>query len=83
MTNTYTVRGTYGTGNPCLVICYLLPESLNTAYAVEGSRNISFTHEEVNEGVNVEVVGDYDYITSSIPIETEWELMEEVDEVLS
>ena len=82
MTNTYTVRGTYGTGNPCLVICYLLP-SLNTAYAVDGSNNISFTHEEIDEGVNVEVVGDYDYITSSIPIETEWELMEEVDEVLS
>lgn len=82
MINTFTVRGTYGTNNPCLVICYQIPYLMSTAYAVEGSRNINFTQEEINEGVNVEDVADYDFITSSKPIEDEWELMEEVDEVM-
>jgi hypothetical protein len=83
MTNTFTVRGTYGTNNPCQVICYLLPYSYTTAYVVEGSKNICFTNEEVNEGVNVETITDYDYITANFPVEDEWSLIEEVDEVMS
>ncbi len=83
MANTYTVKGNYGTGNPCLVVCYQLPNSYTTAYAVEGSKNICFTHEEINEGVNVETITDYDYITANFPVEDEWSLREEVDEVMS
>ena len=82
MANTFTVRGTKS-NNPCLVICYQIPYSYTTtAYAIEGSKDICFTYEEINEGVNVEDVENFDILTTSNPIEDEWELMEEVEGVM-
>ena len=63
------VTGFYGSNNtPCNVFYY------NGWYCVEGSVNVNRTSEEVENGVNVEELSDYDCFTWSSPIESLEEL---------
>lgn len=74
MTMEKEIKGTYGVGTPCTIFVY------GRWYCIEGSKNINKTNEELNNGVDVEVLGDVDTLTSSEPIETLEELKKAVDE---
>ena len=68
------LRGTYGSRNtPCTVLYY------NGWYCVNGSKNVNRTHEELEDGVDVEEVSDYDCFTWSSPIDTIEELIQAVE----
>lgn len=72
--NTNTVSGTYGSQKtPCLVFT-LLSSFGGTWYCVEGSKNVNYTYEDVDNGVDVEAIYDTDACTSQHPIESEEDL---------
>lgn len=55
--------GTYGSAlTPCNVFYY------NGWYCVEGSQNVNRTYEELNDGVDVEELQDYDCFYHNEPI---------------
>lgn len=69
----YEVTGTYGSGKtPCTV--FVAEERHGSWYCVEGSKNVNCTLDEIEEGVNVEELGDVDCFTWSKPIESLEEL---------
>ena len=75
---TFEVSGTYGgSRTPCTVYCY--ETRRGTWYAVEGSRNVNLTHEELSDGVDVEMLDDVDHFTAGRDIEDTDDLEEEVD----
>lgn len=68
------VNGFYGSQHtPCTVYYY------EGWYCVEGSLNVNRTHDEVEDGVDVEELEDYDFFTASYPIYTLDELFNEVN----
>lgn len=65
----YTIDGFYGSSiNPCKVFVY--DWCGGHYYCVEGSCNVNFTHDPVENGVNVEKLSDSDCSSSSEPLET-------------
>lgn len=73
MSYTKTISGTYGSGKtPCDVFTYT--DHNGTWYAVEGSQNVNFTNEVLEDGVNVEEVSDMDCFTYSKGIHSEKDL---------
>ena len=71
---TKELSGTYGSGKtPCTVLYY------DGWYCVNGSVNVNRTHEELEDGVDVEEVSDYDCFTWSSPIDTIEELIQAVE----
>ena len=67
--NTYEINGSYGSHNtPCTIFC--ATTSRGTWYAVEGSLNVNFTHDDVTDGVNVEDLSDSDMFTSGAAIDS-------------
>lgn len=68
------LNGFYGSQNtPCTIFYY------NGWYCVEGSVNVNYTTEDMEEGVNVENVSDMDVFTWSTPISSLDELIEAVE----
>ena len=68
------VNGTYGSNHtPCTVFYY------DGWYCAEGSVNVNRTADDVEEGVNIEELSDYDTFTWSSPIESLDELVEAVE----
>jgi len=77
---TRTVQGYYGMShNPCDVICFDVGDG-RTWYAVEGSQNVNCTYDEVDLGVNIELLDDVDAFTWTSPIDSEEELEEAVED---
>lgn len=77
--NTYTVSGTYGSSKtPCDVF---VAEKRNGSkwYAVEGSTNVNLTYEDIQDGVDVEEVGDVDTFSAQKEINSEEELIEAIE----
>lgn len=75
-----TFNGFYGSdATPCKVFTYTQRNGL-TWYCVEDSRNVSATYENINDGVNVELLTDSDFFTWSSEIQTEEELEEAVND---
>lgn len=69
------INGTYGSHyTPCTVFYYA------GWYCVKGSKNVNRTHEELTDGVDVEMVEDYNCFTWSKPIDSLEELISAVDE---
>jgi hypothetical protein len=63
------IYGTYGSGKtPCTV--FLAETNRGTWYAVEGSRNVNFTRDKINSGVNVETLSDVDFFTAAKEIDS-------------
>ena len=59
---TYTVHGYYGSGRtPCLV--FAAQDGDGHWYAVEGSKNVNYTPDPVEDGVDVEMLRDTDAFT--------------------
>lgn len=77
--STSTIRGTYGSDKNMAYV-YTYEKDGGTWYAVDGSKVANFTHEELEEGVNVEEVADADTLTWNRPIESEEDLCEAVDD---
>ena len=76
------IRGTYGSmKTEANIICVEEMTSLGEAYwyVVEGSHNINLTFDNIENGVDVEILRDEDTITSSTPIESLSDLMEAID----
>ena len=77
---TNTIKGTYGSGKtPCQVFtatdCYGA-----TWYAVEGSANVNLTESEnLQPGVDVETVPDFDAFTWPAGIDSEETLLEAIE----
>ena len=68
--NTYTVKGTYGSGKTKTEI--FVYEYSNGAkwYAAKGSSNVNKTHNEIQDGVNIEELQDFDTFSNTKPINT-------------
>lgn len=70
-----TVTGHYGSGRtPCNVFVY------GNAYCVEGGTIVNFTREPIYDGVDVEMLEDYDCFEVPDPILSQRELMEVCDD---
>lgn len=73
------VKGTYGSGKtPCFVYVAEMRDG-SRWYAVEDSVNVNCTHDEIEDGVNVEELSDFDFFTASKPIDSEEELERQVE----
>ena len=76
---TNTIKGTYGSGKtPCQVIT-ATDRNGATWYAVEGSANVNCTAEELQPGVDVETVPDFDAFTWPAGIDSEETLLEAIE----
>lgn len=80
MSKTRTVNGTYGSGKtPCEVYVYENRDG-SRWYAVEDSKNVNCTFDEIEEGVNVEELNDFDYFYAGDEIMSEEDLETEVED---
>lgn len=70
-----TITGTYGSRKtPCNIFEH------DGWYCIEGSTIVNCTNEMLENGVDIETVDDYDTFTASKPIESEEELIQEIEE---
>ena len=77
--DSYATTGTYGTPpNDCNVFVY--GASGVNWYCVEGSSNVNGTYEDIESGVDVELVNDVDYFGFGSPINSVGELISAVEE---
>lgn len=76
---TNTISGTYGSGKTPCQIFTASTRNGGTWYAVEGSANVNFAHEELVDGVDVETVADDDAFTWPAGIDSEETLVEAVE----
>jgi len=72
-------NGYYGSGKTeCTVfVAYVLGSG--KWYCVEGSKNVNFTHDEIEEGVNVEELSDSDCFTWNGGINSQDELVNAIE----
>lgn len=70
----YEVQGTYGSSQtPCTVYVYENRDG-SKWYCVEGSSNVNKTFDELDDGVDVEYIEDFDCFTASEEINSLEEL---------
>ena len=72
------VEGTYG-GSKTETTIYTYEERGGTWYVADGSVNVNFTYDEVEDGVDIEELNDADMFTASSPIESVNDLENAVD----
>lgn len=76
---TDTITATYGNAQtPCTVFTFENKDG-GTWYAVEGSLNVNCTHAELADGVDVETLEDFDSFTAGTKINSEEELINQVE----
>ena len=76
---TRVISGVYGSQHtPCEVLVCEDWQGTNW-YVVEGSVNVNATYDDIQEGVDVEVLQDVDMFTWSSPITNEQELIEAIE----
>jgi hypothetical protein len=80
MSNTRTVTGFYGMKgtNRSDVFVY---DNLDGShwYALEGSTNINCTYNDIEDGVNVETLNDFDTLGADNPVNSEEDLINEIE----
>ena len=76
---TRTVSGFYGSGStPCFV--FVATNSRGASwYVVEGGSIVNKTYEDIEDGVDVDLVDDVDCLTWNRPITSEEELIEAIE----
>lgn len=77
---TYSINGTYGKEDP--TPCTIFVAEVETGgrwYAVEDSKNVGFTYEQLDEGVNTELVIEVDYFHAGALITSEGELIHQIE----
>jgi len=67
------IKGFYGTNNACTIFVY------DGWYCVEGSELVNRTGDQLEDGINVETLTDYDFFTASEPVESIEQLIEEIN----
>lgn len=73
MNHSKEVRGTYGSRKtPCSV--FVVNDNHGNWYCVEDSKNVNFTYDDIEDGVDVEEVSDVDTSSANKPITTLEEL---------
>lgn len=76
---TRTVSGTYGSHQTeCDIIVY--ETNQGKWYAVDGSLNVNCTFDDIENGVDVELLRDHDCCTAPKPINNEHQLESLIDE---
>ena len=79
--NWQIINGTYGSSHtPCTVLVYRDDRQQGYWYCIEGSKNVNYTYDYLEAGVNVELIDDVDTFTSDSEIETIDELIAAVEE---
>ena len=73
------VEGTYG-GSQTESTIYYYEERGGRWYVADGSVNVNFTYDPIEEGVDIETISDVDTFTASSPIESASELEDAVDD---
>lgn len=76
---TYEVNGTYGSSNTPANILVAEMHNGSKWYCVEGSTNVNKTHDDIEDGVDVEELEDHDFFTASAPINSLDELEAEIN----
>lgn len=71
------ISGFYGLGSQSAIVA--LPYRGGYWYSVKGSTNFNFTHQPLEDGVNVESLIDTNFFTASRPILDEGGLQREID----
>jgi hypothetical protein len=80
ITKTYELDGTYGSNETeCIVFVVELHTGLKW-YCVENSCNVNATYDDLENGVNVEMVEDVDCFTTN-PVESLEQLENKIDEL--
>jgi len=75
----YEVSGTYGSGKTLCTV-FVASNGADKWYVVEGSVNVNITLDEIEDGVDVEILSDYDMFTASEPINSLEELEQAINE---
>ena len=73
------LNGFYGLGDKSAIVA--LPYGEGYWYAVEGSTNCNYTHQPLEDGVNVENLQDENFFTATRPIMDEDDLQREIEEL--
>ena len=68
------VDGSYGSARTPSTIYYYEDRKGGTWYVAEGSVNVNYTYDSVDNGVNIETLSDVDMFTSGKPIESSEQL---------
>ena len=77
MEGTKVVDGFYGTGSRSEIFIYQTRRG--NWYCVKGSQNVNLTYDEIESGVNVQVLSDVDCFTASKEIKNINQLVKAVD----
>lgn len=70
MKNLYEINGTYGASKNEATIFVYEKSNGSKWYCRENGYILNLTHDEINEGCNIEELSDHDIMTSIKPIET-------------
>lgn len=77
--NLYEVSGTYGRSKtPCTVFVAEDPRE-GRHYVAEGSVNVNYTYDDIEEGVDIEELSNDDMFTADSPITS----LEELEEAIN
>lgn len=68
---TKTVSGTYGSGKTACDVFVASDRNGLNWYAIEGSQNVNATCEDIDDGVDVELLSDVDTFTWPAGIDSE------------
>ena len=72
------VEGTYdGSQTPTTV--YFYEDRGGKWYAADGSVNVNYTYDDIEDGVDIETLSDEDMFTASKPIESEDDIEDELN----
>ena len=77
--NTKIVSGTYGSGQTKCKVIVATNRNDRSWYVVKGSVNVNITYDYLDDGVDVEIVSDLDCFTAGKPINTERQLIKEIE----
>ena len=77
--STRTINGTYGQSRTETEVYVYDTRRGGSWYVCDGSINVNFTHDELEDGVDVEEISDYDTMTVDVPITSEEELEEAIN----
>ncbi len=75
----FEVEGTYGRSKTPCTVFVAEDRRGGKHYVAEGSVNVNYTHDDIQEGVNIEELSDSDMFTAGKPITS----LEELEEAIN
>lgn len=77
--NLYEVEGTYGGSRTTCTVFVAEDRPGGKHYVADGSVNVNYTYDEIQDGVDIEELSDSDMFTASKPITS----LEELEEAIN